>query len=260
MLTKYGSSARTSPSVPSVVPCTASVLCERNPPSRNFLGTLREHPDASKMSEHSNGSPKPSIPPQQIDPTTGEVLLPFEFNVIQYSSLLKGCSWTMDTLAVFGPARIELTMPRPSTRCAVPESLRARGIDQEEYDAMLLDVKTALAQTMPYFSPLCALNFGMTLVLIPCMIISLCSLPTDIRKISERSADLVDEAIKERALNWKARYGVEVRLDRNITWQRPYVPAEDAMFGWTGNVSSTPWEHGNRLVFTPPASQGMNKA
>ena len=70
----------------------------------------------------------------------------------------------------------------------------------------------------------------------------------------------VDEAIKERALNWKARYGVEVRLDRNITWQRPYVPAEDAMFGWTGNVSSTPWEHGNRLVFTPPASPGMNKA
>ena len=205
-------------------------------------------------------APSATIPPQQIDPTTGEVLLPFAFNVIQYSSLLKGCGWTFDSLAVFGPARVELTMPRPSTRCAVPESLTARGIDQEEYDAMLLDVKTALAQTMPYFSPSMALNIGMTLVLLPCAIISLCSLPTDVRKISERSADLVDEAIKERALNWKARYGVEVRLDRNITWQRPNMPAEDALWGYSGNIRSAPWEHGNRLVFTPPASQGMNKA
>ena len=64
------------------------------------------------MADGGRDEPPKHIPPESLDPATGIFSLPFEVNMLAYSRVTQGCCWNVDGLAVFGPERVQLTMPR----------------------------------------------------------------------------------------------------------------------------------------------------
>ena len=202
--------------------------------------------------------PPTFIPPESVDPATGVFSLPFEVNMLGYSRMTKGCCWSVDGLTVFGPERVQLTMPRAHSN--VPEPLRARGIDQEEYAAMLDDVKAAMANAAPYASPWCLAPLAFTIVFAPLVVCCLCSVTCDEERQHDRTTDFVEAGIKERASTWRTKYGVETKILRRVKWTRPDMPAEDALYGFKSmNLRASEWS-GSVLTFTPPSPERMTIA
>ena len=138
-------------------------------------------------------NPPQFLPPEGRDAATGAVSLPFEARgMTAYSSCLRGCCWSSRDLYPFGPERLEETSVRMTAQ--VPESLRALGIDQHEYGAMLEDAKSGLANAAPPIGLCCAGACIFTFVLAPfsiCYLLHLSS-PGLSDKLIERGANRVE--------------------------------------------------------------------
>ena len=215
-------------------------------------------------------NPPQFLPPEGRDAATGAVSLPFEARgVTAYSSCLRGCCWSSRDLYIFGPERLEETSVR--TTAQVPESLRALGIDQHEYGSMLEDAKAGLANAAPPIGLCCAGACIFTFVLAPfsmCYLIHLSS-PGLGDKLIERGANRVEKATSARASRWRAVYGVETKLVRDVRYKRPRMPAGDV--GVTRLEARSPhlsphdgcWESsewvGSALTFTPPSAASMQR-
>ena len=196
-------------------------------------------------------TPPAHMPPETYDPETGAFSIAFEPNMLQYSKILKGCCWRQETLAPFGPECVQLTAAR--SVATVPQSLQSRGIDQIEFQAMLNDVKRGLADSAPFASFLCIFPLGFTLVLIPVVFILLCCMMRGTAKAIDGATTNVESAIAQRADAWRTRYGVDVRVVRDVRYTRPTMPAEDALYGFKSfNIVSSEWT-GAALSMTPVA-------
>ena len=179
-------------------------------------------------------NPPQFLPPEGRDAATGAVSLPFEARgMTAYSSCLRGCCWSSRDLYPFGPERLEETSVRRTAQ--VPESLRALGIDQHEYGAMLEDAKSGLANAAPPIGLCCAGACIFTFVLAPfsiCYLLHLSS-PSLSDKLIERGANRVEKAISARASRWRAVYGVETKLVRDVRAYLLRVWRSGALFGTT---------------------------
>ena len=179
-----------------------------------------------------------------------------------YSWCLRGCCWSSRDLYPFGPERVEETSVR--TTAQVPASLRALGIDQHEYRAMLEDAKSGLANAAPPIGMCCAGSCIFTIMLAPfsmCYLFYLSS-PGLSDKLIERGANKVEKAISARASRWRAVYGVETKLVRDVRYKRPRMPIGDLtrMEAMSPHLSphdmcwnSSEWV-GSALTFTPPST------
>lgn len=208
-------------------------------------------------------NPPQFIPPEGRDAATGAVSLPFEARgMTAYSWCLRGCCWSSRDLYPFGPERVEETSVR--TTAQVPASLRALGIDQHEYRAMLEDAKSGLANAAPPIGMCCAGSCIFTIMLAPfsmCYLFYLSS-PGLSDKLIERGANKVEKAISARASRWRAVYGVETKLVRDVRYKRPRMPIGDLtrMEAMSPHLSphdmcwnSSEWV-GSALTFTPPST------
>lgn len=203
------------------------------------------------MSHSADTRPPAYPPPERVDPATGAYTLAVDADAFMgsHSGCLRERCWKTTELAPFGPARVETTELR--SRVPVPETLRARGVDQDAFDAMLEDVKIGLANALPSVSPLCAFASAFTLVLFPIAWCYVCAHICSAASMRERVATEIERAIAARAESWSTAYRVRASVTRGVEYKRPHIPSEDAMRGFKSlPVRSSQWV-GTVLSFTP---------
>ena len=88
-------------------------------------------------------------------------------------------------------------------------------------------------------------------------------------KLIERGANRVEKATSARASRWRAVYGVETKLVRDVRYKRPRMPAGDILLSRAearsphmsphdGCWESSEWV-GSALTFTPPSAASMQR-
>jgi hypothetical protein len=134
------------------------------------------------------------------------------------------CCWFPKDFAPFTPEEGSKDY-RKTAR--VPEPLIELGLDQQEYSAMLEDVKIGLGNATPA-APCCCFDcccgFG-----------------------GFEAAGKVEESIAPRAGKWRAMYGVQTAVVRDLKWNEPIIPTEN----WQSFKQRSEWE-GHALTFTLP--------
>lgn len=209
------------------------------------------------MSDGSDASRRPPAfaPPERVDPQTSEYTLAVDVTAAlgSHSRCLRERCWKATSLSPFGPERMETTEYR--SRVTVPETLRARGVDQEEFDAMLEDVKSGLADATPAVSPLCAFAAAFTIVLFPFAWCFVCAHVCSSDELRERAAVAIERAMEARGERWLTRHRVKASVRRDVQYKRPYIPAEDALWGFKSMpIQSSTWV-GIVLSFAPVESE-----
>lgn len=195
-------------------------------------------------------APPPALPPPEQRFSDGVVRLPIDFNSWSLiSRAFKNCCWSADNLRVFAPERETKTMMRSHVN--VSPSLEGRGIDQMTFDAFTTAIKNAHADAAPYFSMMCAVMSMFTIVLIPFSCGYLCCCMGNAQRAHDELLQRLESVAKEFDSSWKARYGVRVRLEHDVKYHRPFIPAEDALVGFSSlPIRSSAWS-GSVFVFTP---------
>lgn len=197
-------------------------------------------------------TPPPSYPPPVTCDASGIVRLPIDFHSRSHiSRAFENKCWKASTLAVFAPASESRTMMRSSVD--VPPSLKEKGVNQDLFDAFCDDVKRAYADAAPVISTMCALMSVFTLVLAPFCCAYLCCCMGSATKAEEKLTRRLDEIALETTTKWKTRYGVRVSIEHDVHYQRPFMPAEDALVGFRSMpLRSSAWT-GSVFVFAPDA-------
>ena len=142
-------------------------------------------------------------------------------------SCLRGCCWSSRTLP-FGPERLEETSVQGQRRRLSAESVGNRSA-RVRSDARGRQI--GLANAAPPIGLCCAGACIFTFVLAPfsmCYLLHLSS-PSLSDKLIERGANKVEKAISARASRWRAVYGVETKLVRDVRYKRPRMPAGDIL-------------------------------
>ena len=185
----------------------------------------------------------PSLPPPElVDPTTGVAWLPFTVKEINhydcYCRPMMGCCWSPTGFDPFVP--VEGSKDYRKT-ARVPEPLIELGVDQQEYSAMLEDVKIGLGIANPE-KPCCCV------AICCCFCYEFCWRLDPIVK--------VEESIAPRAGKWRAMYGVQTAVVRDLKWNEPIrdlkwnepiIPTEK----WQPFKPHSEWE-GHALTFILP--------
>jgi len=191
----------------------------------------------------------PRIPPAYAPPVTteanGSVRVPVDHRALAWHSrFTKGCLWNAELLDIFGPRSIAYVHLQSSIE--LPDLLRRSGIDQEEFDAFLRDVRAGWVSAAPMSSNIMSALLAVTWILAPvgicCIVGSAFSPPTH-----AKLADKLEGAIAARAAEWRSRYGINARLERNVRYQRMPMTADDVE--GSESLQSSEWV-GNVIVFS----------
>ena len=188
--------------------------------------------------------PPPKLPPPELlDATTGTVYLPLKNVSLEPDSSRWRCCYSYKAADLvtdlYGPDNIDHTDYRITA--LVPEKLREKGIDQNEYAAMLEDIKSTLSAELYRTIPLCGF---------PCCCLQLVMAPLPSINIK----DTVENAIAARARVWRDEHGMNTSIIPVERWLRSPMPNAN----WSGWESKPDSWSGYALVFAPPGTQSMS--
>lgn len=203
---------------------------------------------------HNQPPPTAYCPPQEERPD-GVLRLPVDLGAglfFSYSRWLKGCCWKPENLRIFGPERVELTKNR--TTVPLPKSLASKGVDDATWAEFLSAVRDEVVASTPRVSPSCCFFFGFTLVLIPIVWCYTCGFMCCwTSKLATACENRLEQLARETDEKWRVRFGISVELEREQTWERPYIPADDSISFFGMNklpLESSTW-NGSVLKFAP---------
>ena len=161
-----------------------------------------------------------------------------------HSRFTRGCLWNAESLEIFGPRNVGYVHLQSSVE--LPDLLRRSGIDQEEFDAFLRDVRAGWVSAAPLSSSIMSTLLAATWVLFPvglcCILGSAFSPPTH-----AKLADKLEGAIAARAVEWRSRYRVDARVERDVRYTRMPMTADDVE--GSESLESSEWI-GNVIVFS----------